>query len=61
MTLDEDKHKKDAKLYDIVKKTNGALSLDGKYRYMLSETANRLYDWSSVAEKLLSQLHSTNS
>ena len=51
---------KDLKLFDIVKKINEVLLLDGKYRDVLSETAHELYDWSSVGEKISSELNSMN-
>ena len=51
---------RDVVLFDIVKKINGALLLDGKYRFTLSKTAQELYDWSSVGEKFLSELNSMN-
>ena len=52
--------KNDVMLFDIVKKINGALLLDGKYRSALSKTAKELYDWSSVGEKISSELNSMN-
>jgi len=52
--------KNDKMLFDIVKKTNDSLSLDGKYRFTLSKTAQELYDWSSVGEKISSELNSMN-
>ena len=51
---------KDLKLFDIVKKINEVLLLDGKYRDVLSETAHELYYWSSVGEKISSELNSMN-
>ena len=50
----------DRMLFDIVKNINGALLLDGKYRSTLSKTAQELYDWSSVGEKISSELNSMN-
>jgi len=52
--------KKDEVLFDIVKKINGALLLDGKYRFTLSKTASELYDWSSVGKKISLDLNSMN-
>jgi len=52
--------KSDRMLLDIVKKINGALLLDGKYRFILSQIAQELYDWSSVAEKISLELNSMN-
>ena len=52
--------KNDVMLFDIVKKINGALLLDGKYRSVLSKTAQELYDWSSVGKKISSELNSMN-
>ncbi|MDH3823871.1 MAG: glycosyltransferase [Nitrosopumilus sp.] len=50
----------DRKQFDIVKKINYSLLLDGKYRFVLSKTAKELYDWSSVGEKISSELNSMN-
>ena len=52
--------KNDKMLFDIVKKINDSLLLDGKYRFTLSKTAQELYDWSSVGEKISSELNSMN-
>jgi len=52
--------KNDVMLFDIVKKINGALLLDGKYRSALSKTAQELYDWSSVGKKISSELNLMN-
>ena len=45
-------------LFDITKKIDGALLLDGKYRYMLSKIAQELYDWSRVGQKFSLELNS---
>ena len=52
--------KNDKMLFDIVKKINDSLLLDGKYRFTLSKTAQELYDWSSIGEKISSELNSMN-
>ena len=45
-------------LFDIARKTNDALLLDGKYRFILSKIAQDLYDWNSVGEKISLELNS---
>jgi glycosyltransferase involved in cell wall biosynthesis len=52
--------KTDSKQFDIIKKINDSLSLDGKYRFVLSKTAKELYDWGSVGEKISLELNSMN-
>lgn len=53
--------KSDKMLFDIVQKINGAFLLDGKHRFTLSNTAQELYDWSSIGEKISLELNSMNS
>ena len=50
----------DKMLFDIAKKIDGALLLDGKYRFNLSERTKELYDWSSVGKKISLELSSMN-
>jgi len=52
--------KRDEMLFDIVKKVDNALLLDGKYRFILSKTSKELYDWDIVGKKFLSELNSMN-
>lgn len=52
--------KNDEMLFDIVQKINGAFLLDGKHRSTLSKTAQELYDWKSIGEKISLELNSMN-
>ncbi|WP_420544632.1 glycosyltransferase [Nitrosopumilus sp.] len=49
---------KEDTIFDIVKNIDGALLLDGKYRFKLSEIAHELYDWSSIGKTILAELKS---
>ena len=44
--------------FDIAKKINGALLLDGKHRYTLSKITQERYDWRSVGKKISLELNS---
>jgi len=44
--------------FDIAKKINGALLLDGKHRHTLSKIAQERYDWRSVGKKISLELNS---
>ena len=50
--------KNEKMVHDIVAKTVNALLLEGKYRFILSKTAQELYDWSSVSKKISLELNS---
>ncbi len=52
--------KSDKMLFDIVQKIDGAFLLEGKHRYTLSKTAQELYDWRSIGEKISLELNSMN-